>query len=143
MKFIYDSREKLALTEYLSGLGQCSSSFLKTGDYSIEGYEDDFAVERKTLHDFISSVTTHRARFEREMQRGAKMKFFAVVVECDYADIRNKNYPHNVEPQAILGTWLAWIVRYNVPILFVGNREGAALAVYKFALEFLKNERNK
>jgi len=41
------------------------------GDYSIEGYEDQFAVERKSLGDLATCVGAKRdEHFEPQVQRG-------------------------------------------------------------------------
>ena len=45
------------------------SSTLYTGDYSVRGLEEIFAVERKSLADLAGSLTRERDRFMREMHR--------------------------------------------------------------------------
>ena len=42
---------------------------LHTGDYSVRGLEEFFAVERKSLADLAGSLTRERDRFMREMHR--------------------------------------------------------------------------
>lgn len=42
---------------------------LYTGDYSVRGLEEVFAVERKSLADLAGSLTRERDRFMREMHR--------------------------------------------------------------------------
>lgn len=42
---------------------------LHTGDYSVRGLEEVFAVERKSLADLAGSLTRERDRFMREMHR--------------------------------------------------------------------------
>lgn len=60
---------------------------LKTGDYSIEGYENRISCERKSLSDLYSTLGQGRERFERELQRLAEMEFAAVVIEADWRTI--------------------------------------------------------
>lgn len=45
------------------------SATLYTGDYSVKGLEEYFAVERKSLADLAGSLTRERERFMREMHR--------------------------------------------------------------------------
>ena len=45
------------------------SATLYTGDYSVRGLEEVFAVERKSLADLAGSLTRERDRFMREMHR--------------------------------------------------------------------------
>lgn len=42
---------------------------LPTGDYSIEGFADAVAVERKSLSDLFGTILGDRERFERELNR--------------------------------------------------------------------------
>jgi ERCC4-type nuclease len=57
---------------------------LQSGDYSIKGAEELFAVERKSIPGLVSSVTAERVRFEREMLRLSGFRFARVlVVRCD------------------------------------------------------------
>jgi DNA excision repair protein ERCC-4 len=61
---------------------------LPIGDYSIQGFQDRVAVERKTLDDLVGClVGKNRDRFERELQKGRYLDLFVVVVE----DTMNEN----------------------------------------------------
>ena len=42
---------------------------LNTGDYSLRGFENDITIERKSLGDFISSISHGRDRFKSELAR--------------------------------------------------------------------------
>jgi len=42
-----------------------------TGDYSIVGQEHRIAIERKSVEDFLGSITAGNARFRREHERMA------------------------------------------------------------------------
>ncbi len=144
MKLIIDTREQLSYRPFFEGLGlECVNRTLKTGDYSVEGYENSFAVERKSLNDFLSSITQNRARFARELERAKRFGCFAVIIEADYFDIRNKNYLANIEPEVVFATIYSWMIKYQIPIIFVGNREGGAIAVYKLCKAFLRYYRSK
>ena len=48
---------------------------LTSGDYSLIGFENVVAIERKSLADLYSSLTNDRKRFEREFQRLALSHF--------------------------------------------------------------------
>jgi len=53
---------------------------LPTGDYSLAGYEDRLAVERKSLEDLLGCLTFGRERFERELRRAGDLGLdFAVL----------------------------------------------------------------
>jgi hypothetical protein len=63
---IRDTRERVGYWDFpeTSKCNGTLSSTLKTGDYSIQGYEDKFCIERKkTLHsEFVANITTKRWR---------------------------------------------------------------------------------
>lgn len=62
---------------------------LKTGDYSIEGFEDRVAVERKSLSDLYSSLGGERDRFKREFERLNKLDHAKLVIEASWHEIIN------------------------------------------------------
>ena len=144
MKLIVDSREQKSYVSILERVGvECTVKALKTGDYSIEGLESSFALERKSLSDFISSITLGRSRFKRELDRSRELKYFAIIIECSYYDIKNKNYYSNIDPKCVLNTIFSFSVKYNVPVFFVESREGGALAVLRLSQFYLKYYQNK
>ena len=59
---------------------------LKTGDYALTG-DAGFAIERKSLGDFLGSISTGWDRFKRELDRMGQANFPAkvVIIEGDYA----------------------------------------------------------
>lgn len=136
MEIVIDTREQQPYSEDYFSKGSplkvsCSFIALPVGDYSLKGKEKEIAIERKTLNDFIHSITTDRERFERELEKSKGYKRFAIIVEGDFNQIKSQDYYSNASPRSILGTSFKWIVKYNIPIIFVSTREGGALAVYK------------
>ena len=57
---------------------------LKTGDYSIVGFEDQVTIERKSIDDAINTVVLERERFTRELERMESFHYAAVVVEGSF-----------------------------------------------------------
>jgi hypothetical protein len=103
------------------------------GDYTFEGFEDVFAVERKSLDDLAKSLGADRDRFEDEIQRAQRLYEFAVVIEAhrtevsQYAGTKNcPNYYSGIYPNSILGTVDQWPQKYStLDFYWCGNREGA------------------
>lgn len=58
---------------------------IKTGDYAIEG-DSFFGIERKSLDDFLGTVSTGWERFLREIERMNQAAWSAkiIIVEGDY-----------------------------------------------------------
>ena len=68
-KILFDSREQLAygFERYDCEVMQAA---LPVGDYSLPGFEDRIAIERKSLDDLIACLMgTNRDRFERELAK--------------------------------------------------------------------------
>lgn len=91
---------------------------LKTGDYSIVGFEDRIAIERKSLIDLFSTLGQYRERFEREFQRLAELDFGAVVVEGDFEKVLRPNevdpmWPSKLHPHSVIGTIQSWQLKYK------------------------------
>lgn len=107
---------------------------LKTGDYSIEGYSDIIAIERKSRADFWQSITHERKRFESEIIRLSEFKHKCVIIEGDFDScISAKKYGRKISPLAISATVASWQVRYNIPFYFLRGRKEAEI----FALQTL------
>ena len=88
---------------------------LKSGDYSIQGYEDQVSVERKSLEDLFNTLGNGRERFERELERLAEMEFAAVVIEADWSAILTSPPPRSkMRPKSIYRSIIAWQQRYPV-----------------------------
>lgn len=134
MKIIIDTREILP---YIFSTPSIRGT-LKTGDYSIEGFEDKVAVERKELNDLIGCLTVGRSRFERELSRGMEMDYFALVIEASLADIATGNYKSQMNPKSACQSVFAFSVRYRLPVFFVGNRAYGARVTESLLLKYIK-----
>ena len=90
------------------------SQALRAGDYSIQGYQDRVAIERKSLEDLYGTLTAGRERFKTEMARLNELEFGAVVVEAGWDQIRKPtqyrdDWRSKASPESIFGTMLAWM----------------------------------
>ncbi|ELY47335.1 ERCC4 domain-containing protein [Natronorubrum sulfidifaciens] len=96
---------------------------LDTGDYTVEGYEDVFAVERKSLSDLLKSITWDRDRFKNEIVRADELLGFVVVIEADVQTVLNWNYDRKVHPNSVMGTIENWSSYHNADFVWAGNRQ--------------------
>jgi len=113
---------------------------LPAGDYSIEGFEDSVAVERKTLEDFVSTVIRQRKRFYRELQRLEEYEAACVVVESDLRDVLNGDYRSGAHPNAVLGTVISIVVDFQIPVFFCSDQQVACRFVEEFLLRLHRKE---
>ncbi len=96
---------------------------LPAGDYSLVGSETTFAIERKSLADFVTSLIHDRARFLRELRLLATYDFASIVVEGSLEDLVAHRYRSGASPLAILGTAYSIIIDFGVPIFFCCDRQ--------------------
>ena len=116
---------------------------LTVGDYSLRGLEDKVAVERKSLPDLVQCLGRERERFERELQRGAALDAFAVVVEGSWSDLANGNFRSQFNPHAACQSVLAFMSRYRLPVLFAGSRPAAEYVTWGFLRQYLEGARKR
>lgn len=87
---------------------------LKQGDYSVKGYEDSFAVERKSLEDLIGSligkkelvdgtIRYNRDRLREEFERLRGYDFRYVCVTAPRMAIETHSYRSMIDPQNVIG----------------------------------------
>jgi len=106
---------------------------LDVGDYTLDGFEDIFSVERKTLDDLATSLGTDRERFEAEIQRAQSLDEFIVVIEASkrsvgaYKNVSDcPNYFSDIHPNSIIGTVEKWPQKYStLSFEWCGTREQA------------------
>jgi DNA excision repair protein ERCC-4 len=118
---IIDTREQEALSFHPERAAMVRGA-LRAGDYSLLGCEDQVAVERKSLPDFVHTVIQGRARFHRELQLLAGYEAACVVVEATLGDILAHRYRSRAHPHSVLGAALSIILDFGVPVFFCGDR---------------------
>lgn len=110
---------------------------LKTGDYALTG-DDGFAVERKSLDDFVGTISTGWERFKRELERmdhnGFRCK--PIIVEADFENccfrerakgIKSPDHNHYQLTPAFIGRRIAELTyTYRCSVLFAGYPDLAA-----------------
>lgn len=130
---LVDTREQRPLT-----LPNSRRATLKVADYSVEGFTDLIAVERKSHEDFVGCVGKDRDRFERELAKLAMFEYPAIVLECTMADLLAGTRFSEVHPHAAVGSLIAWSVKYRVPVWLAGDRRTAAATVRKILEDAVK-----
>jgi ERCC4-type nuclease len=119
---------------------------LPTGDYSLEGFTDQVAVERKSLNDLYHTLSQGRDRFERELARLNGMRTARVVVEAEWSTIVGDPPPFSkLTPKSVYRSVLAWMERFpRVHWLPVPGREFAEVTTLRVLERFLRErEREK
>jgi ERCC4-type nuclease len=151
MRIIIDTREQTpwAFPPFV----QTTVGTLKTGDYALEGDEGGFVIERKSLNDFLCTISTGWPRFSAELNRAAELERFVIVVEGSFSDccfserngeiIPPAHEHYMLTPQFVKKRLAELTVARGVPVSFAGNPELAealALAYFRERAAALKKE---
>lgn len=96
---------------------------LPTGDYTIAGLDAaQLCIERKSLGDFVTSVTHEWIVHRKRWYRMAGFDLAAVVVEANIEDVLARRYESETDPRSVLGRANAIFIDHSVPVLFWGGR---------------------
>jgi len=98
---------------------------LRAGDYALLG-DDNFAIERKSLDDFVGTLGTGWERFQRELQRMDGWPAKVVLVEGSMLSIMHHDYNHPNMLPAFVCKRIAQLTMQGVAILFADNETIAA-----------------
>lgn len=96
---------------------------LPAGDYSIEGYECEIAVERKSLDDLVNTVIHSKERFHRELTKLRMYGYAIIVVEATVGEILAHNYSSQASPKAVLASALSKHSTFGIPVMFWDTRQ--------------------
>jgi DNA excision repair protein ERCC-4 len=138
LKILIDSREQAPFT-FQGYEVETETASLPVGDYSLPGFEDRAAIERKSLNDLIACLMgKDRERFKRELTKGRFYDLFVVVVEASLADVSQGRYRSEMKPQAALQSLITYQVRYRTPFVWAGNRAGAEYITHGLLAKYLR-----
>ena len=131
---IIDTREQCPY-DFPFSKRQC----LPSGDYSINGYEQHIAIERKTKQDIYQSVSKGRKRFKKEVERLATYKYAAIVIESSLDNLLIPPPYTELSPRVVINTLLSWSIKYRLHVFFASDRDHARAIVYRLLEKFWLN----
>lgn len=114
---------------------------LDAGDYSVVGFEQRVAVERKSLRDFVGTVIHDFDRFARELQKLSAMEAACIVVEADLTAVlcgQHAEALRAVAPQSLLGASTYIGIKYRVPVYWCGSRPAAVRFTDAYLRSFVR-----
>ena len=131
MTIVIDSREQ---RPYTFDNRETVVKRLPVGDYSIEGYETQITVERKSLDDFVNTVMNDWKRFDNELHRMRNFSHKAIVVETGIdAVLRGTDEPvSRAHPSAYMAKMFLIQNQFGVSVQFAGSRPAAVWFTEQF-----------
>ena len=130
---IVDSREQIPYTFSRP----TTRKKLEAGDYSIAGFEEQVAVERKSLPDFIHTIIRERKRFYKELQKLSQYSAACIVVEANFRDLIEGHYRSGAHANALIGA-VASISAGFIPVYFCSDRQASCRFVEEFLIHFYR-----
>lgn len=115
------------------------------GDYSIEGYEGQIHIERKSMEDAHGTILgwgEHRERFGRTLEFLESIEFGAVVVECSLGEMLARSPARGrksaEENRLIMNQqYLAWLLKFRaVKWIFADTRGLAQVETFRLFEKF-------
>jgi ERCC4-type nuclease len=141
---VQDSREQTPLSFHNFRGIETVRQGLKTGDYSVQGYESEICFERKSVQDLVGTLIGGHERFLREMERMRDFKAKYILIEHSpeilytYCVKHGWGYKFNT----IIQSLLAYACHYQVRVRFCKDREDMANYIVKKAREFVNGGDN-
>ena len=133
MTILFDDREKKPWL-FLSDLYELKQQRLAVGDYTLEGYEDRIAVEKKSgMGELLSDLTSgYRKTFEKFLIKLSKYPIKVIVVESEFSHnrllgqieiMRKRSGGRGRLTSATIYHWTSKIATYyNIPMLFIDKQ---------------------
>ena len=112
---------------------QSTQKTLQSGDYSVKGLEDVFAVERKSMSDLVGSLTRERDRFMRELHRLRGFTFARLLVVGSMQELYTMSQRGRANLDQVEHSLLSIEQRYRVPVVRVDTPAAGALMVETWA----------
>jgi len=129
LHIIIDTREQTPW-HFPEHLAEVSRGCIRAGDYALAGDEDGFAIERKSLDDFVGTISTGWDRFMREVERMILFPAAIVIIEDTFARLINHEYNHPQVTPAFVMKRIAQLAFMRVTVLFCDNPATAAGTCY-------------
>lgn len=110
---------------------------LATGDYSLEGYEQEIVIERKRINELFGNFAGDRERFMREVERMGKISYKFLLIEGSFKDlVQMKKVPGKVSVKLVVATLISLMIKHNIKVVFAGNPKLAEQLAYRILIKF-------
>ena len=142
LTIITDSREQRELVfSRFKGVATIRQG-LKTGDYSIAGFQNSYCIERKSVEDLVSTLIGGHERFLRELDRMRDFDEKYILVEHTPTILFNycRNHGWQRKFDTIIQSLLAYACHYDVRVRFCKDREDMAQYIVKKSREYIEKK---
>lgn len=135
---IQDTREQLPLFRRPPKGLVIKTDTLHVGDYSIEGFRDQIAVERKQISDFYGYIGKERKRTEKKLRELSQMKFAALVIEATETELLMGHDFCKLSPEVARQALVSFEIRYGIHVYYSNSRHDIARWITDRFVKFWK-----
>lgn len=122
---VIDTREQDGLFQKLPKGLVVVRDTLKYADYSVRGFENQIAIERKSLPDLWSSLTVEADRFKRELEALADYERKWLLIEALESSYLSFQEGRKIHPNSIRGALVSIEIRLGIPVWQSESRTAA------------------
>lgn len=115
---------------------------LKIGDYSIKGFENEIAIERKSISDLYLCLGKERERFMKEINLMRHLKWKGLLIEAKEEEIYAYFGGPTLHPNAIYSSLASLEVKAGFHIYYADTLKQAKFWVLSRLLKYYKHKRN-
>ena len=120
---------------------------LKVGDYSIRGFENQIAIERKQAEEIYGNFGHGRERFMKECELLSTYERACIIIENDLSrlisppEYTKRMYKMKLKKSHIVGALAKLIGEYGIPVIFASGRREANELTYAILKQYYKCKR--
>jgi DNA excision repair protein ERCC-4 len=123
MTILIDSREQQSplFGRYPRGM-TVSCQTLSVGDYSLSGFSDRIAVERKQISDLVPYCTSDYQATKLKMQKLEKLEWAGLIIEARESEVYSYYRFSQASPESVRQALASFSIKHKVHI-YIGDRE--------------------
>lgn len=133
LEIVIDTREQQPWA-FPSHLATVERGTLDVGDYALKN-DTGFAIERKSLNDFIGTISNGWDRFLREIDRMKDYPAKIIIVEAGITEIINHEYNAPLLQPSFILMRISELIINGICVLFADNPITAAGMAWKILHE--------
>ena len=144
-RLVVDTREQRPLFRDKPDGLEVITDTLHHGDYSIRGFENTFAIERKKISDFYSYIGKERSRTISKMEQFREIVssggFVGLVIEVSECSLLSGYIMSRVSPETARQALVSFEIRYGVHIYYSKSRRDISRWILDRAIKFYRVKR--
>lgn len=114
---------------------------LQVGDYSIDGFESQIAIERKTIPDLLGCLGNDRDRFKRELEKLKTYEWKAISVEGTEDELLQFHDFSLMHPNSVRQSLVSINIRHGIQFYFNPKRSGIERWILDHLIKFWRVKR--